>query len=141
MVNQTCACGCGRSLAGRPAKTRFFEAKCRKKAFLARHNRPLPLELPPGLVGLPPSQRTQVTPTVRSVLEDAGRAESYLGMVALAVAERLDASDGIQGVAPIAKELRETMERALAGSQKAGRLLEMRNARKRGPAAVDDAAS
>src|ERR1700758_3517968 len=107
MVNRTCACGCGRSLAGRPATTRFFEAKCRKKAFVDR-------KTTPGLVGLPPSGRVLVTPTVREALEDAGRAESYLGMVALAVAERLDGSDGIQGLAPVAKELRETMERALA---------------------------
>ncbi len=133
MVNQACACGCGRSLAGRPPKTRFFEAKCRRKAFDRRRAGVLAV--------VPTAERVHLLPTVREALEAAGRDQTYLGLAALAVAERLDGSDGIQGLAPVVKELRETMDRALAGSQQSGKLREMRHGGLRNSKAVDEAAS
>ena len=52
---------------------------------------------------------------VTSELEAAGRLETYLGASALALAERIDSSTAVMGFAALVKELRSTMEAALAG--------------------------
>ena len=52
---------------------------------------------------------------VRSELAAAGRDETYLGAVALTLADRMDGSKSIMGYAAMAKELRSTMDQALAG--------------------------
>ena len=52
---------------------------------------------------------------VRSELAAAGRDETYLGAVALTLADRMDGSKSIMGYAAMAKELRATMDQALAG--------------------------
>lgn len=57
---------------------------------------------------------------VRAQLEAAGRAETYLGAAALALAERIDNSTAVMGFAPLVKELRSTMDAALAGVKVAG---------------------
>lgn len=94
----------------------------------------------------PPADAVLVLEAVRAELADAGREDSYLGRAALSLAARIDGAKGVQGVAPMVKELRETMTAALAGSQKVGKLLEMRgargrSARKGNAKAVDPAAS
>ena len=52
---------------------------------------------------------------VRAELAAAGRDGSYLGAVALTLADRMDGSKSIMGYAAMAKELRATMDQALAG--------------------------
>jgi hypothetical protein len=52
---------------------------------------------------------------VQAQLEAAARAETYLGASALRLAERIDQSTAVMGFAALVKELRSTMDAALAG--------------------------
>jgi hypothetical protein len=54
---------------------------------------------------------------VLTELEQAGRAETYLGAAALALADRIDQSTAVMGFAALVKELRVTMEAATAGAR------------------------
>ena len=83
----------------------------------------------PGPVWHPSKPSTGVLEAVHAELAQVGRESSYLGTVALALAGKIDDSKGSQGVPQLAKELRETMEKALAGATQAGRLLELRKSR------------
>jgi hypothetical protein len=102
---RVCACGCGRSIEGRPAKTKFFDPGCRKAAFKARH----------GTVELPAQPDSSTVGRVRAELEGAGRAETYLGAAAIQLATRIDQSTAVMGFAALVKELRTTMDVAMAG--------------------------
>jgi hypothetical protein len=95
-----CGCGCGRSIEGRPAKTRFFEPKCRKEAFKARQRDPAP----------EPASAGHVVATHRAELERMGLADSSEGSVALALASLLDAQRGAVGAAATAERLLRLME-------------------------------
>jgi len=53
--------------------------------------------------------------SVSAELEAAGRTETYLGALALVLATRIDGSTAVMGFAALAKELRVTMDAALAG--------------------------
>jgi hypothetical protein len=55
---------------------------------------------------------------VQADLEVAGRTETYLGACALALASRIDAATAVMGYAALIKELRVTMDAALAGVTK-----------------------
>jgi len=55
---------------------------------------------------------------VRVELEAAGRAETYLGAAAVALAERIDSATAVMGFAALVKELRSTMDAALAGVER-----------------------
>ena len=89
----------------------------------------------------PESVEPSVLAAVRSALEDVGRTDTYLAVAALTLAAKIDDSKGSQGVPQLVKELRTTMEGALAGSTKAGKLLDIRNGRLRGASSVDGTAS
>ena len=104
MANRVCLCGCGRSLAGRTPKARYFEANCRKKAFKDRQNAPTA-----------PSDRGTVE-RVTVELERAGRLDTWQGAAALQLAQRIDDSTAVMGFAALVKELRATMDVALAGA-------------------------
>ena len=52
---------------------------------------------------------------VRAELEASGRDGTYMGALALTLADRMDGSKSIMGYAAMAKELRSTMGEALAG--------------------------
>lgn len=115
---------CGKSYTAQRSTSRFCSSGCRAKKSK----------------GVPPVTELHAVPrlaaggnerAVRAELEACGRADSYLGVAALTLAARMDGSEGTQNVAQLVKELRETMEKALAGAEKAGRLLEMRHGRKR----------
>lgn len=56
---------------------------------------------------------------MQAELDESGRAETYLGAAALALADRIDQSTAVMGFAALVKELRATMDAALAGVQKA----------------------
>jgi gamma-glutamyl phosphate reductase len=84
---------------------RFCSAKCRKAAFKARQE----------IDGTATERRVSAVAAVTSDLEAAGRLETYLGAAALALAERIDSSTAVMGFAALVKELRSTMDAALAG--------------------------
>jgi hypothetical protein len=63
-------------------------------------------------------------------LESAGRAETYLGACALALADRIDQATAVMGYAALIKELRATMDAALAGVQRAADPLDELRARR-----------
>jgi hypothetical protein len=87
-------------------RARFCSAKCRKAAFLRRQESS-------GTVG---ERKVSAVEAVTAELEAAGRLETYLGASALALAERIDSSTAVMGFAALVKELRFTMEAALAGA-------------------------
>lgn len=57
---------------------------------------------------------------VRAELVAAGRADSYLGRAALALAYRVDTSTAVMGFAALVKELRATMDAATGDVTSAG---------------------
>jgi hypothetical protein len=105
-MSRVCVCGCGRSLEGRTAKTTHFDRECRKRTFKARRS----------VVAVPLVDESTVA-RVRGELADAGRAETYLGAAALALAERIDNATAVMGFAALVRELRVTMEAAMEGAQ------------------------
>jgi hypothetical protein len=70
-------------------------------------------------VGTAPEQDATANPStvsaVRAALEAGGRLDTYLGAAALALAERVDSSTAVMGFAALVKELRVTMDAAMAG--------------------------
>ena len=70
-----------------------------------------PSALPVAVVG---SDGLMVA-AVRAELEVAGRDGTYMGALALTLADRMDGSKSIMGYAAMAKELRSTMDAALVG--------------------------
>ena len=70
--------------------------------------------------------------SVQAELEAAGRADTYLGSAALALAERIDRSTAVMGFAALVKELRSTMAAALAGASVAADSLDELAARRAG---------
>ncbi len=64
---------------------------------------------------LPVLEGGKAVASVRAELEGAGRVDTYLGALALVLAERIDGSTAVMGFAALAKELRVTMDAALAG--------------------------
>lgn len=114
-MKRTCEAGCGRVLEGRPDK-RYCSEACSKRARRSGAS---------GLAdGLPSPDATSDTPgattaAVRAELEAASRADTYLGAAALALAAQIDGATSSMGFAALVKELRATMEAAVAGAQKA----------------------
>lgn len=101
--------------AQRP-NSRFCSESCRKKA--ARGTDSPRIE--PIAAGAVDSAAGTTRSRVQVELEEAGRAETYLGAAALALADRIDQSTAVMGFAALVKELRATMEAATAGVVKAG---------------------
>jgi hypothetical protein len=60
-----------------------------------------------------------VLAAVRAELERAGRADTYLASAAVALAERIDQSTAVVGLSGLVRELRATMDAALAGVRSA----------------------
>lgn len=56
---------------------------------------------------------------VQADLDAAGRAETYLGACALALADRIDQATAVMGYAALIKQLIDTMDRALDGVEQA----------------------
>lgn len=104
-----CDCGCGVILTG-PATKRYSSETCRKRVQRG------------GVAAAPVQPVTVSTSTVEAVraeLEAAGRTHTHLGAAALALAERIDAATAVMGFAALVKELRATMEAAVAGVREA----------------------
>lgn len=110
-MRRTCACGCGTALTGRPDK-RYASEACSKRA--RRAERDTGRMAPPSPDG---SLDGQTVRAVRAELTAAGQEDTYLAAAAVAVAQRIDAADGVMGLAALVKELRATMADALKGAQ------------------------
>jgi len=116
-VTRTCE-RCSGPLDSTRQGARFCSSACRKAAWRARQ------DLPVADAGVPAASRdglgTDATPgtTVDAVLAElvaAGKADSYLGRAALALALRIDVSTAVMGFAALVKELRATMDAATEG--------------------------
>jgi hypothetical protein len=102
---------CGKAFESASAHARFCGATCRKAS---SRGAPKVTELRAPVVQ--PGQGTAAQ--VRAQLESAGRLETYLGAAAIALAERIDSATAVMGFAALVKELRSTMDAALAGVQR-----------------------
>ena len=104
------SCGsCGRSYESERATSKFCGDTCRKRSQRG-HVAPA-TALPVRDSGTP----SGTVAAVRAELEAAGRSGTHLGAAALALAERIDGSTAVMGFAALVKELRLTMEAAVAG--------------------------
>lgn len=96
--------------------SRFCSNKCRQAAHRQRNSEavtPQQASVTAEPDDSPPPAST--SKSVRAQLEQAGRSETYLGQAAIALAERIDSSRSVMGFAALVKELRVTMDAALAG--------------------------
>jgi len=92
--------------------SRFCSARCRKAAFRARQG------VSPAVPDRSETSGTTVDAVVAE-LEAVGRLETYLGRSAVALARRIDESTAVMGFAALTKELRASMDAALAGVARA----------------------
>ena len=106
----TRSCGvCSASYEAARSDSKFCGERCRKRA-----QRGHVVSLSPD-VARPESGTGGTVAAVRAELETAGRSGTHLGAAALALAERIDGSTAVMGFAALVKELRLTMEAAVAG--------------------------
>ncbi len=104
---RTCT-ACGDSLEGRPGKTRFCDATCRKRG----SRRPEP----PASADAPDDGG--LVEALRRELVDAGRLDTALGQQALALAVKLASPfDTGSAMAAVSRELRAVREEALRGAE------------------------
>jgi hypothetical protein len=113
---------CGDGFAAQRSTAKYCSRKCNVAASKAR-TRPV-LASAAGVAG--------TVASVQAELEAAGRADTYLGSAALALAERIDRSTAVMGFAALVKELRSTMAAALAGAAVAADPLDELAARRDG---------
>ena len=119
-VNRPCD-SCGEPYEAVRPSSRFCSSACRQWA----HRNPggvlrlaaagvdnINTRLAPGAIAPPARPVAVVAPAVFAELLAAGQDRTVLGAVALGLASQIDSAGGL-GVAPLAKELRETMNAAL----------------------------
>ena len=110
MVKRSCEV-CSASFESSRPSARFCGTTCRTRA----HRDPgvvrKPSALPVAVVG----PDGLMVAAVRAELEASGRDGTYMGALALTLADRMDGSKSIMGYAAMAKELRSTMDAALVG--------------------------
>ena len=111
---------CGTPTPGRRADAQYCSDRCRKRD--ARSRDPIASE--------PLTGSNDVETATLAELQAAGRAETTLGAVALALAAQMDRASG-PGLASLAKELRATLAEALAGEPAAPDKLDELIARRR----------
>lgn len=104
------------------SNSRFCSEACRKRASRRRDDEQSASKRRP--------RAGETRKRVQSELAEAGRAETYLGAIALALADRVDQSTAVMGYAALTKELRATMDAALAGAQVAADPLDELRARR-----------
>ena len=102
---------CGAPYEAIRPNARYCSPACRKR--LQRHPEAALVSSAQPELGGEGSGPTVVA--VRTELAAAGRDTTYLGSIAVALADRMDGSRSIMGYAAMAKELRSTMDQALAG--------------------------
>lgn len=107
-MQRTCD-ACSAAYDAQRPNSRYCSESCRKKAARGTSSpriEPIVSEAAPVA-----STRSRV----QAELEAGGRAETYLGAAALALADRIDQSTAVMGFAALVKELRSTMDAAMAG--------------------------
>jgi len=103
-------CGsCGELFEAKRSDAVFCGSRCAKRA---QRGHKAPVARP---VALPVVEGGSALRSVSAELEAAGRSGTYLGALALVLAARIDGSTAVMGFAALAKELRVTMDAALAG--------------------------
>jgi hypothetical protein len=107
-VTKTCLVD-GVPFEAKRAAAKYCSERCRKRA---QRGHLLPVSTLPK-----PDVPDGVTVAqVRAELGAAGRADTYLGAAALALAERIDNATAVMGFAALVRELRVTMEAAMEGA-------------------------
>jgi len=103
-------CGsCGEVFKAKRSDSVYCGERCKKRA---QRGHKVSVAVPVGLLVV---SGGKAVASVRAELETAGRVDTYLGALALVLAERIDGSTAVMGFAALAKELRVTMDVALAG--------------------------
>ena len=102
---------CGGPYEAIRATARFCGPACTKRAQRDPGVVRGPSALPVAVVG----PDGLMVAAVRAQLEASGRDATYMGALALTLADRMDGSKSIMGYAAMAKELRSTMDAALVG--------------------------
>jgi len=103
-------CGsCGEPYEAKRSDSRFCGDRCKKRA---QRGHTAPVAVP---IAMPVLSSDKAVASVQRELEAAGRTDTYLGALALVLAARIDGSKAVMGFAALAKELRVTMDAALAG--------------------------
>lgn len=114
---------CGGQYTAQRRSSRFCSESCRKKAARGTES--------PRIDPITDDSSVATTRSrVQAELDAAGRAETYLGAAALALADRIDQSTAVMGFAALVKELRSTMDAALAGAKVAADPLDELRARR-----------
>jgi hypothetical protein len=104
---QRCCDSCGEPYEAKRQTSRFCSASCRVAASRGRV-----IELPS-----PNAESGSLAAAIREELEAVGRADSALGVAALALAARIDAKqDTGAGLASLSRELRATLAEATRGT-------------------------
>jgi len=103
-------CGsCGEPYEAKRSDSSFCSPRCKKRA---QRGHTAPVAVP---IAMPVVAGGSALRSVSAELEAAGRTGTYLGALALVLATRIDGSTAVMGFAALAKELRVTMDAALAG--------------------------
>lgn len=102
---------CAQPYTAQRPNSRFCSESCRKKASRGS----VGADSPAIPVDSPQNSAISARSRVLETLEAAGRAETWEGACALALAERIDAATAVMGYAALIKQLGETMDRALDG--------------------------
>lgn len=105
---------CGAAYDAKRPNSQFCSESCRKKA--ARGTSSPRIEPIAPVADAVTSTRSRV----QAELEAGGRSETYLAAAALALADRIDQATAVMGFAALVKELRATMDAALAGVKVVG---------------------
>lgn len=108
--------GCGTEFVALHPASKYCADRCRKRK--ARAEKKWGDATPAPAPSEPSEQSGGTYAKVLAALEEAGRADTWLGSVALNLAMRVDTTTAAMGYAPMVKELRTTMEAALAGAEK-----------------------
>ena len=110
MVKRFCEV-CAASFESSRPSARFCGTTCRTRA----HRDPEVVRKPSALPVAAVGPDGLMVAAVRAELEASGRDATYMGALALTLADRMDGSKSIMGYAAMAKELRSTMDAALVG--------------------------
>ena len=119
---------CGTTYEPKRSNSRYCSGRCRTRASRSGRNGARVVPLAPVVAEVPVGSVVDAT---RAELEAAGRAESPMGMAALALAARIDSQqDTGSGLAAAVRALGETLAAALKGAEAASTLDELKARRR-----------
>lgn len=124
---------CGKTYPAKRSTSRFCSSGCRAEASEARkHGLPESIAPVVDMVAADPVSSGPLTDSTDARLAAAERADSPLGLAALALAQRIDSgNENGSAMAVLVREFRTTLDRALeGGARPANRLDELMERRK-----------